>query len=133
MVAEARAPKIILAQRIALDHHAPGTVQQQQALLRFLFHPGDAGGAVSGEVVTEMVEGAIKHFGSDYAIAVTGIAGPDGGTEEKPVGTVWIAVANADKTIAKKLTFGNKRRQNIERSAISALNMLNTLLHESGK
>ncbi len=87
-------------------------------------------GAVSNETVVEMVEGALLNFKSDYAIAVTGIAGPDGGTPDKPVGTVWIAVANADKTIAKKLTFGNKRQQNIERSAISALNMLNTLLHE---
>ncbi|WP_259069230.1 competence/damage-inducible protein A [Mucilaginibacter sp. X4EP1] len=87
-------------------------------------------GAVSNETVVEMVEGALLNFKSDYAIAITGIAGPDGGTPDKPVGTVWIAVANADKTIAKKLTFGNKRQQNIERSAISALNMLNTLLHE---
>ncbi|BAU54808.1 competence/damage-inducible protein A [Mucilaginibacter gotjawali] len=90
-------------------------------------------GAVSKEVATEMVEGALRNFKSGYAIAVTGIAGPDGGTAEKPVGTVYIAVANVNKTIVKKLTFGNKRRQNIERSAISALNMLNTLLHDSGK
>jgi len=90
-------------------------------------------GAVSKESVTEMAEGALSNFKSDYAVAVTGIAGPDGGTPEKPVGTVWIAVANVNKTLSKKLTFGNKRRQNIERSAIAALNMLNTLLHESGK
>ena len=90
-------------------------------------------GAVSKETATEMVEGAIANFKSDYALAVTGIAGPDGGMPEKPVGTVWIAVASVNKTVAKKLTFGNKRRQNIERSAISALNMLNTLLHESEK
>jgi len=90
-------------------------------------------GAVSKECATEMVEGALLNFKSDYAVAVTGIAGPDGGTPEKPVGTVYIAVANVNKTIVKKLTFGNKRRQNIERSAISALNMLNTLLHDSGK
>jgi nicotinamide-nucleotide amidase len=90
-------------------------------------------GAVSEETVTEMVEGALRNFKSDYALAVTGIAGPDGGTPEKPVGTVWIAVASVNKTVVKKLTFGNKRRQNIERSAVSALNMLNTLLHESGK
>ncbi|MDR3694887.1 competence/damage-inducible protein A [Mucilaginibacter sp.] len=93
----------------------------------------DQFGAVSKECVTEMVEGALKNFKSDYALAVTGIAGPDGGTPEKPVGTVYIAVANINKTIVKKLTFGNKRQQNIERSAISALNMLNTLLHDSGK
>lgn len=90
-------------------------------------------GAVSGETVTEMVEGAISHFKSGYAIAVTGIAGPDGGTEEKPVGTVWIGVSNGAKTQIKKFTFGNKRVQNIERSAISALSMLNTLLMENIK
>ena len=90
-------------------------------------------GAVSAEVAGQMVEGALQNFKSNYAIAVTGIAGPDGGTPEKPVGTVWIAVASANKKVVKKLTFGNKRMQNIERSAISALNMLNTLLHHSGK
>jgi nicotinamide-nucleotide amidase len=90
-------------------------------------------GAVSEQCVKEMVEGALKTFKSNYALAVTGIAGPDGGTPDKPVGTVYVAVANINKTLVKKLTFGNKRRQNIERSAISALNMLNTLLHDSGK
>jgi nicotinamide-nucleotide amidase len=90
-------------------------------------------GAVSKETVTEMVEGALLNFKSDYAIAVTGIAGPDGGTPEKPVGTVWIAVASVNKKVIKKLTFGNKRKQNIERAAISAFNMLNILLHETEK
>jgi len=87
-------------------------------------------GAVSQETVTEMVQGALLNFKSDYAIAVTGIAGPDGGTPEKPVGTVWIGVANAQKTITKKFQFGNKRIQNIERTAIAALNMLHLLLEE---
>jgi nicotinamide-nucleotide amidase len=87
-------------------------------------------GAVSEETVTEMVEGALVNFKSDYAIAVTGIAGPDGGTPDKPVGLVWIGVANAKKTVAKKFLFGNKRQQNIERTAIAALNMLNILLKE---
>lgn len=59
-------------------------------------------GAVSEQTVIEMVEGALRNFRSDYAIAVTGIAGPDGGTDEKPVGTVWIAVANKQKTFAHK-------------------------------
>jgi nicotinamide-nucleotide amidase len=87
-------------------------------------------GAVSQETVTEMVQGALLSFKSDYAVAVTGIAGPDGGTPEKPVGTVWIGVANVKKTITKKFQFGNKRMQNIERTAIAALNMLHLLLEE---
>jgi nicotinamide-nucleotide amidase len=87
-------------------------------------------GAVSEQTVTEMVEGALSNFKSDYAIAVTGIAGPDGGSADKPVGTVWIGVASAGKTVTKKFTFGNRRQQNIERSATAALSMLNTLLKE---
>lgn len=85
-------------------------------------------GAVSEETVTEMVEGALHNFKSDYAVAVTGVAGPGGGTADKPVGTVWIGAACKEKTMVKKFTFGDKRQQNIERSAISALIMLNTLL-----
>ncbi|GGI26006.1 competence/damage-inducible protein A [Pedobacter mendelii] len=87
-------------------------------------------GAVSEETVTEMAEGAIKHFKTDYSIAVSGIAGPDGGTEDKPVGTVWIAISSKNKTIAKVFNFSNKRIQNIERSAASALMMLLNLLRE---
>jgi nicotinamide-nucleotide amidase len=87
-------------------------------------------GAVSEETVTEMAEGALRNFKTDYVIAVTGIAGPDGGMPEKPVGTVWIAVASANKRFVKKFVFGKKRRQNIERSAISAMGMLNNLLHK---
>jgi nicotinamide-nucleotide amidase len=81
-------------------------------------------GAVSEETVREMAQGAMNHFKTDYAVAVTGIAGPDGGTPGKPVGTVWIAVANPKGVTAKLFTFGNKRAQNIERSAIAALSMI---------
>ena len=88
-------------------------------------------GAVSEQTVTEMAEGALRNFGGDYAIAVTGIAGPGGGSADKPVGTVWIGVASRAKTQIKKFTFGSKRTQNIERSAISAFFMLMTLLRET--
>jgi len=87
-------------------------------------------GAVSEETVKEMALGAVSKFNTDYAVAVTGIAGPDGGTEDKPVGTVWIAVANGSKVSAKKFSFGAKRAQNIERSAIAALTMI---LNELGQ
>jgi nicotinamide-nucleotide amidase len=87
-------------------------------------------GAVSEQTVTEMAEGAIKNFKTDYSIAVSGIAGPDGGTEDKPVGTVWIAISSKNKTVAKVFNFSNKRIQNIERSAASALMMLLNLLKE---
>jgi len=90
-------------------------------------------GAVSEQTAREMVEGALLNFKSDYAIAVTGIAGPDGGLPDKPVGTVWIAVASAQKIVAKKFTFGSRRQQNIERSATMALFMLNNLLKDVEK
>jgi len=81
-------------------------------------------GAVSEQTVLEMAAGAVKHFNTDYAVAVSGIAGPDGGTAEKPVGTVWIAVASKIDVQAKVFKFGNKRIQNIERSASAALTMI---------
>ncbi len=81
-------------------------------------------GAVSEEVVREMAEAARLKFGTDYAISTSGIAGPDGGTIEKPVGTVWIAVASAKGTLTQKFLFGEHRGRNIRRAALSALNML---------
>ena len=88
-------------------------------------------GAVSEQTAREMAEGALRNFQTDFAIAVTGIAGPGGGSEEKPVGTVWIALANKTETVAKQFIFSNKRLQNIERSAMAALFMLLTLLRKS--
>jgi len=87
-------------------------------------------GAVSEQTVKEMAQGAIVHFKTDYAIAVSGIAGPDGGMPGKPVGTVWIAIASQHQVVAKLFTFGNKRIQNIERSATAAFIMLLNLLKQ---
>lgn len=90
-------------------------------------------GAVSEQTVKEMAKGAVDKFKTDYSIAVSGIAGPDGGMPGKPVGTVWIAVGSKDKVVAKLFTFGNKRIQNIERSATAALTMLLNLLKQDLK
>lgn len=84
----------------------------------------DAVGAVSEEVVCQMAEGVKSRLKTDYSIATSGIAGPTGGTEEKPVGTVWIAVSGPNGTQAKKFLFGDVRERNISRSVTAALNML---------
>jgi len=81
-------------------------------------------GAVSEETAREMAEGMLRLLKTDYAIAVTGIAGPDGGTPEKPVGTVWIAVASSGGVVADKHRFADDRMINISRSSYTALNML---------
>ena len=81
-------------------------------------------GAVSEETAREMAEGVLRLAKTDYAIAVTGIAGPDGGTPEKPVGTVWIALASRNGVTAERHRFADDRLINISRSAYTALNLL---------
>ncbi len=88
-------------------------------------------GAVSENTVKEMAEGARKKFNATFAIATSGVAGPDGGTDEKPVGTIWIGLAGPKKTIAKQFNFGKSRSRNITISALTALNWLrNEILSE---
>lgn len=88
-------------------------------------------GAVSEETVTQMAIGACRQLKTDYALATSGIMGPDGGTPEKPVGTVWIAVATKEgKVKAQKVHFRFDRSRNIELTAHAALNMLRKFVLE---
>lgn len=81
-------------------------------------------GAVSETVVRQMAEGGKRALGVDYCIAASGIAGPNGGTDDKPVGTVWIGIAGPNSTFAKKFLFGDQRDRNIERTVHTALNLV---------
>jgi nicotinamide-nucleotide amidase len=85
-------------------------------------------GAVSQQVAEAMAIGAQKALNADYSISTTGIAGPDGGTAEKPVGTVWIAVAGPSGVKSEKFIFRHNRERNIIRSTHTALNLLRTLI-----
>jgi nicotinamide-nucleotide amidase len=85
-------------------------------------------GAVSDTCAIAMASGARQLTGSTFALATTGIAGPDGGTEEKPVGTIWIALAHPTGVIARKLTMGGTRIQNIHLTSLTAINLLRRFL-----
>ena len=85
-------------------------------------------GSVSKEVVEQLAQNVIKKFNSDYAISISGIAGPTGGTPEKPVGTVWVAVANRERVITHKFQFGDNRKRNIIMTASAAINLLRKLI-----
>jgi nicotinamide-nucleotide amidase len=84
-------------------------------------------GAVSQTVVEQMAQGVRRLMNTDISIATSGIMGPDGGTAEKPVGTVWIAVCSAEKIISRKYNFAHDRAQNIEQASQTALQMVQEL------
>lgn len=85
-------------------------------------------GAVSREVALSMAEGARKHFGTDFALSVTGIAGPSGGSPEKPVGTVWIGLATPTETVARRFLFPGTRHEIQTLTAYTALDWLRRYL-----
>lgn len=89
-------------------------------------------GAVSETVVKQMAMGALQKFGTDFAVATSGIAGPDGGTDEKPVGTTWIAIAGPNGVLAERHHFGEHRGRNIRRTALTALFMLKKEIERKG-
>ena len=84
----------------------------------------DRYGVVSREVIEQMATGGRNLLKTDYCIATSGIAGPKGGTKDKPVGTVWIAIATPNQIISKECHLGKHRERNIRRSALIAMNML---------
>ncbi len=90
----------------------------------------DTLGAVSKETVIEMAKGSLELMQTDIAIAVSGIAGPGGGTPDKPVGTVWLAIGDKNNMKTVKLQLGKDRIKNIQYTAIVALNMMRKLLLE---
>lgn len=89
-------------------------------------------GAVSEETVIEMATNVRKLFSASFGIATSGIAGPDGGTAEKPVGTVWLALSNGEKTVTKKLSLGRGRLHNIQSTSTAALYLLWQSLTRNG-
>lgn len=88
-------------------------------------------GAVSQQVVEQMAIGVRKKMNTTYSIATSGIAGPTGGTDQKPVGTVWIAIASEKGVVSKKFILGKERDINIQRTAVAALGMLKQELDRS--
>jgi nicotinamide-nucleotide amidase len=85
-------------------------------------------GAVSETVASAMASGALRHSQADFAVAVTGVAGPGGGSEEKPVGTVWIAVSSAVTSMATRFQFDGDREAVREATLLAALEMLTDLV-----
>ncbi len=85
-------------------------------------------GSVSEEVAVLMAEGVRKLAGTDYGLSVTGIAGPTGGTPQKPVGLVFVGFAHEDGSFAQRFLFGENRNSNRERAAQAALNMVRLFL-----
>jgi len=91
----------------------------------------ETNGAVSEETVWQMVTGVLKNLKTDFALATSGIMGPDGGSEDKPVGTVWIAVGNKNRIETTQLHLRFDRMRNIEQTSYAALNILRKFIVEN--
>jgi nicotinamide-nucleotide amidase len=106
----------------------PYTNESKQNLLSVKPEIFTTVGAVSKECVEALAINVRKKFDSDYSIAVSGIAGPGGATDEKSVGLVWAAVASAEGVTSRKFQFGDNRQRNIEMAAVSVLSLLRKTL-----
>ncbi|MBC8033213.1 MAG: CinA family nicotinamide mononucleotide deamidase-related protein [Chitinophagaceae bacterium] len=123
---------LLTAHAGASDFFKGGVVSYANEIKQEVLHVSDTTirdhGAVSEETVRAMVQGCLNLMNTSYSIAVSGIMGPGGGSLDKPVGTVWIAVGNDEGIIAEKLHLRFDRTRNIEFTAIFALNLLRKLI-----
>jgi len=119
---------LITAQAGSSEYYKGGVVSYANSMKEDVLHVSpktlEAVGAVSEATVIEMIKGALEIAGTDYALATSGIMGPGGGSAEKPVGMVWVAVGNRENIIAKQFNFRFDRQRNIELTATNALNLL---------
>jgi len=116
----------------ASDYYTGGVVSYENSIKQNVLHVKEetlqSFGAVSEEVVKEMATNVLALMKTDYAIATSGIMGPTGGTNDKPVGTVWIAVTSKTNIITQKFFFRFDRERNIQLTAINALNLLRQII-----
>lgn len=112
----------------ASDYFKGGIISYTNELKKQLVHVSQDNltnfGAVSREVVEEMAKNGRKELDVDICISTSGVAGPDGGSVEKPVGTVWIGIATKEKVFSKKFHFGDHRERNILMTVLTALNLV---------
>lgn len=123
----------LLTQKSGASNYYKGSVvsysnQAKQNILQVTKETIETVGAVSQETVEQMAKASLQLVQTNYSIAVSGIMGPNGGTAEKPVGTVWIAVASANKLISKKFNFRWDRERNINFTAVNAFLLLRELI-----
>ena len=104
--------------------------QAKMQILKVSFDMIEKHGAVSEQVAILMAEGIRRISKTDYGLSATGIAGPTGGTEEKPVGLVWIGFAHENDSFAQKFLFGEDRETNRQRAAQAALNLVRLFLQK---